>query len=406
MEAACRESLAFLTGNEALVSLQEEESSLLVTEAYHYLYATVMSALDWYLHADPRYPRFIQANTFFRRGLDNPDVLYLQAVIHPGERYRIWGKKGSAAESSFQIWDNLGCATVDSLDGAAMRAEPDGSFEIFVEPASRQGEAHDGSANTLRQGAGKPGDMILVRLTFPDWDGNCEAGHVHIDWIDTGTGLADPGPVDILSERMRRIVHFIRHDIPYWLNFGKAARTVIPENIITPLRPQQGDVGLLGLQYNSYCVFNLDADEALVLTLRDSAARYVGFQMGNLWFQTLDYHAQTSLSLKQAVKSSDGLYRYVISMKDPGIANWADTRGHRRGFIVLRYQGFDSGVTLSHESDGPLSMVRVPLRDVGTQFTEEDRGNPALFFPADLAGALRAAQVAKRNLHLQRRFNY
>jgi len=48
-------------------------------------------------------------------------------------------------------------------------------------------------------------------------------------------------------------------------------------------------------------------------------------------------HRQTSLSFKQAHVDTDGKFRCVVAHADPGVPNWLDTGGNRRGFIFYRW---------------------------------------------------------------------
>jgi hypothetical protein len=34
----------------------------------------------------------------------------------------------------------------------------------------------------------------------------------------------------------------------------------------------------------------------------------------------------------------DGMLRFVVSERDPGVANWLERTGHRRGYVQIRWQ--------------------------------------------------------------------
>jgi len=404
--AACDEVLESITNHEYIKTLEREEASRLLLEAYHYLYGTVRFAFECYLNADVRYPRFQHANSVMRRGLDNPDNLYLHAIIDPRKNYRIRGRLGEAEDIIFQVWDNLGNITVSTLSSLGLAADGGGRFEIAVGPQSPGKDLPGHARNYLPNGIDKSGDMVLVRYTYSLWRDAYDEGELRIDCTDEDWDLPEPVSEESLSHRMKIITQFVKQDLLYWVGFLSRLKAVIPENVMTPLTLLQGDMGLAGLQYNSLGIFNIGEDEGLVLTLRETAARYVGFQLGNLWFQSLDYNRQTSLTMKQAVRSGDGLYRYVVSMRDPGVANWVDTQGHRRGAMLLRYQMIPDGVTLEQEKDGPISIIQAPLMDIASHFPKEDRGNGKLFFQSDDISSMRREQIDKRRRHLQKRFNY
>ena len=58
-----------------------------------------------------------------------------------------------------------------------------------------------------------------------------------------------------------------------------------------------------------------------------------------MWYVSLDYiHHQTSLTADQAHADPDGRLRFVISERDPGLANWLECTGHGRGYVQIRWQ--------------------------------------------------------------------
>ena len=56
-----------------------------------------------------------------------------------------------------------------------------------------------------------------------------------------------------------------------------------------------------------------------------------------LWNQIELVHRQTSLNGHQARIDSDGRFRAVLSVEDPGVHNWLDTGGHRKGMLIGRW---------------------------------------------------------------------
>jgi len=84
-------------------------------------------------------------------------------------------------------------------------------------------------------------------------------------------------------------------------------------------------------------------------------APYQGIQLGSRWYVSLDYiNHQTSLTADQATSDPDGLLRFVISQRDPGITNWLECTGHRRGYIQLRWQRLTRDL---RSEDGPRTEV-------------------------------------------------
>jgi hypothetical protein len=62
---------------------------------------------------------------------------------------------------------------------------------------------------------------------------------------------------------------------------------------------------------------------------------------------------QTSLNAHQARLDPDGAFRGVIAHRDPGVPNWLDTAGHRRGTLALRF--------LLAEQTPKVEIERMPL---------------------------------------------
>jgi len=90
-------------------------------------------------------------------------------------------------------------------------------------------------------------------------------------------------------------------------------------------------------------------------------------------FVTLDWvHAQTSLNRNQATIDDDGVLRVVIAADDPGIRNWMDTTGYRRGVVQCRWMGSELPPAVSVRTV-PLVSVSEHLPPQTAQVTAEAR---------------------------------
>ena len=97
----------------------------------------------------------------------------------------------------------------------------------------------------------------------------------------------------------------------------------------------------------------------IFINLPVTDAPYLGFQLGSLWYISLDYiNHQTSLNGTQAQPDPDGNIRIVVSERNPGVTNWVETLGHRKGFLQFRWQRVSRPLTAA---DGPV----VELVDIG-----------------------------------------
>jgi hypothetical protein len=134
--------------------------------------------------------------------------------------------------------------------------------------------------------------------------------------------------------------------------------------------------------------FALEPGQVLLIELDAPDALLWSFQIGNFWWESLDYVSRTgSLNGDQAVASSDGRYRIVIAAEDPGVPNWLDTAGHPEGAILYRYQ---------QAKNNPTAVARlVALEQLRAEL------------PADtpsVSAEQRAREIAARQAHAARRW--
>jgi hypothetical protein len=127
-------------------------------------------------------------------------------------------------------------------------------------------------------------------------------------------------------------VRFWAHYHETWLG------GIEPNSIAGPVGRDGGWGYIAGLR------FKLASDEALLVSRTTGGARYIGFQLCNLWMISPDARRfQSSLNLAQACPDVDGSYTYLISATDPGTANWIDSAGLNEGFALLRWQVMPPG---------------------------------------------------------------
>ena len=112
-----------------------------------------------------------------------------------------------------------------------------------------------------------------------------------------------------------------------FLQFPEWFYLKLPVNTMTEPRLTPGG---LATQYSSAGHYELADDEALIVTVPASDAPYQGFQLGTMWYVSMDFaNHQTSLTADQARHDPDGMLRFVVSERDPGLANWLETHRAR-----------------------------------------------------------------------------
>ncbi len=363
-----------------------------LAEGYDYLAGSIRASLTmaWAYQRD--FPFFVASTgPYTKLGLDNPDTLYFHSYLRDDAEYVVTGRRGSTADLSFQVLggDYSPVQVPDSLsafDDRAIDIAPDGSFELRFGPAIA-----DPPRNYFTLGPGSA--MLIVREVYSDWSAE-RRGEIAIRRADT-TGAAPPAPdTSALAKRygvagkilVSRLRTFLRFPEWFYLN--------LPVNTLTEPRSTPGG---LTTQFSSVGHYDLGDDQAMIVTVPAApkdVAPYQGIQLGSGWYISLDYiNHQTSLTADQARTDPDGMLRFVISERDPGVVNWLECTGHQRGYIQLRWQRLTRDLT---PDDGPRAEV-VPVRDLAARlpFCEQARSSRGEYTERIAA---RQAAVARRML--------
>jgi hypothetical protein len=262
----------------------------------------------------------------------------------------------------------------------------DGTFELRFGSADAE---HGPDFFTLGPGSA----MLLVREVYSDWATE-QRGTISIRRADRA-GWAPPVPDVATMERRYRVAgKILLSRLRTFLAFPEGFYLKLPANTMTAPRRTPGG---LASQFSSAGHFDLDDDEAMIVTVPaagQSVAPYQGIQLGSMWYVSLDYIShQTSLTADQARADPDGMLRFVISERNPGVANWLECTGHRRGYVQIRWQ------RLTRElgpGDGPRAEV-VKLADLAGALPHDEQSRVT---QADYAGRIaeRQAAVAARML--------
>lgn len=351
-----------------------------------YLAEILLQRTHHQVFEDPDFPVFRpQYPESAHTGLVNPDNLYESTRIRPGVDYLVRGTRGSTADLVFQVYE--GAPGVDgSLKGIStlsvdqLETAEDGSFELRVGPTRHPTNWLD---------TGDTGGLFLIRWSHSDW-ANERAGRAEIVRLG-GEGMPQPNPdAAEVARSLRAAGAAVPDSGRFWLDFVDKIRLFTSDNDVMAPRVTGGE-GLEG-QVSAMGKWNLADDEALVLTVPRTNARYQGVQLGNHWFDALEWaNRQTSLSGGQARLGSDGRYHYVISARDPGVPNWLDTTDLPEGLFFLRFQGLAGEID---DDDRPRATL-VKMADVRDALPPDTPVVPP---------AARRAQLAERQIQLQRRY--
>ncbi len=363
-----------------------------LAEGYRYLMGFVHHAVERAFHEDVLRPQFRNALSVMNRStIDNPDAVYFYAPIDGRRSYRLRGEMGDARHWKGEPATALGrkaphylifevsCgqlsgdsgdlaelrpgvkARTGMLDCSLIEIDADGSFEILLAPERPAGHAGNFIATMKRvasrdaadphSAAERYADYISGRQLFYDWNRE-DAIHFEMTPLDGEIAPVQAYAPERAAADMRRMGAIVRGQMHFWNAFwtitmgaygerpGTPPGMAFPRNGFNRVNSASGATGG-GMSTNLYAggVWELGPDEALVIENRVSVApTYIGFQLGNLWGESLEYANRiTSLNGWQSRVDSDGVIRLVVAHRDPGVPNWLDTTGLEQGFLSPRW---------------------------------------------------------------------
>jgi hypothetical protein len=349
---------------------------------------------------------------------DNPDTIYRFMAVNKTSTYVITGQFTGVdpAETTFSVLTGLSGNTASVLNGKNLVRNADGSFTITVSGApTGPGPNHIQITDDTT--------LIAVRNTLSDWTNQdpmslsiervggppnslfAQLGGFAIPFIGptvtknplltTLVSLVPPLPVMPPLVRGTVTAVIMALGLQMESTYIKVA-TVDPTtgerrqpNVFT--NPTQ-NAQFLSTQMQSAGYFQLDDDQALVLTINPGDAGYFVVPVTNDWTITDNYwDQQTSLNISQAKKNDDGTYTIVVSPQDPEIWNWVSTGGLNQGTISIRFQ------------DLPKNPSNLPT--VSSRVVSLDELPGVLPAGTILAGAaVRLGQIADRKSGFDNRF--
>jgi hypothetical protein len=316
-----------------------------LAEGYDYLAGSIRSSLQMAFDYDLEHPVLINpTHQYARQGLDNPDAIYFNAYLTAGASYVVTGTRGTTADLSFQVMDGTyssegAPSTVAAFDDRELDVAEDGSFEWRFGP---------------ELGLAK-GSTLIVREVYDDWTSE-DRGTLRIQRLDTaGTPRETVTPARV-AKRYGVAAKMLIGRINTWFAFPEWFTYQEPVNTLTVPKSTPGG---LASQFSSIGHYDLapveGRERALIVTVPVSECAYQAIQIGSRWYISTDYeHHQTSLTKAQSQADPDGRFRYVVSERNPGIANWLETCGHPQGVMMLRWQRVSRDLT---EADGPTVEV-------------------------------------------------
>jgi hypothetical protein len=407
----------------------------------------VHMAVERAFHEDPVRPHFRNALSIITRStIDNADAIYFYTAIDGRQSYRVRGTTGDTRHwrgeepaasghkaPHYVIFETTsgdlpgdtgslmelrpGVKTqTGRLDSSQITLNDDGSFEVLLAPERPVGytgnfiptlkvvkrpPSGDSTAPVARYA-----NYISGRQLFNDWEHE-EAIHLEIVQLGAEGGHAAPYSANSAAAELRRCGEIVRNQMHFWNAFwtilmgtygereGSIPGVAFPRNGFNTVNAASGATGG-GQSTNIYAggVFELEPDEALIIENHVRIKpRYVGFQVGNLWGESIEYADQIgSLNGHQMTIDADGILRIVLAHNDPGVPNWVDTTGHREGFMTPRWTYSE---TPAQEDWPSITAKKVPFSEI-RQYLPSDTGT--------VSPAQRREQIRIRQQHVQKRY--
>ncbi len=309
-------------------------------EGFRYLSRLTRVALESYLEfADPLFPVLRRpAHETVKIGADNPDNYYQSAAIRGECEYRLSGTRGTVHYLGFGTYaGGYGSSgrrgQTGYVDARELAIDPDGHFDVLL-------SCHRPPAGTHWLAMEPDTSSLIVRQTFQDRE-NERIADLRLERIGA-TGTPEPLHPAVLDRGLQAAAAYVHGTASLFADWAEGfAKRVneLPRFDPAVAAAAHGDPNIV--YYHGY--WELAPGQALLIEVTPPRCEYWNFQLGNHWMESLDYrYHRIALNHHGAVVSPDGSVRLVIAAEDPGVANWLDTAGHRRGTMCLRWVGAET----------------------------------------------------------------
>ncbi|HEX7857143.1 MAG TPA: DUF1214 domain-containing protein [Sphingobium sp.] len=308
------------------------------------VYRQTMASLSYsyfaYFHATPEHPDWAPLWNPVYTLQPNPDDIYTYSPISGKYRYRVSGNRGTVKILSFTSQRGMsgmvdGFADIgghNDIDDADIVYEPNGDFEIIF-----SAERPDGwTGNWGRIDPTATG--IFTRYRMYDWHREVDPV-LSIECLDKVPFKARLTEEEILH-KIKEMSKFPARKTRSYYRLQNAVKETVGFNVFQPTRMK----GALTKQVYWPACFQLEEDEALIIeTDIPEHAPYWNVQLNDPYFNALEYvYRLSSTNGAMAKLSSDGKFRAVIALTDPGVPNWLDPAGYKEGGIYGRWYDCDS----------------------------------------------------------------
>ncbi|RRR42886.1 hypothetical protein EHH44_15740 [Mycolicibacter terrae] len=275
--------------------------------------------------------------------LPNPDDQYGPIAVDPTATYTVTVNPGAGTQDlSFTANAGNGVTVdftpVSSLDLADATPNADGTYTIILSATP-----HDGNWVDI-SGVG----TVMIRNIMGDGGLPHDYITIHQDGATAASSLPELSHDQMITMlgQLAAIMPLVNASGTYYSQME--IPDSLPDNTMTDISATSGAVEGISTpgQISSMGHFELGPDQALIIKAPNLEAGYFGLQLYNDWGQNVPYvTAQGGLNNTQIFQDSDGYTYYVVSSKDPGVANWVDNSSLTDGIVGLRWQNVTGDVT-------------------------------------------------------------
>jgi hypothetical protein len=319
--------LTWPEGVEDLLGLLPHPDDELERQDAYALVVKSLAQLTMSSFGSASYPDFVPAvGSVFNGACPDPDFVYLTTQLDGRGTYRLAGYRGT---TRFVTAVLSGPAVRPAeLDLDELTVADDGWFEVLLS-AERPAD-HAGDWRPLDPGV----TALSLRQASYDWRNEVD-GRFTIERLDVP---ASP-PAPDASTRAKQLQQSLTAAVPYarmWLEHVAGLRR---RGMVNRLELDDwADRGGIPGQWYFQGIFELEPDEAILLETDVPDCRYWNVQLSDPLWNAIDWiHHQSGLNGFQARLDRDSRFRAVVAVGDPGVPNWLDPGGYRRGTILGRW---------------------------------------------------------------------
>jgi hypothetical protein len=329
------------------------------------------------ISSDVDHPVFLPfLNATLNIGQPNADTMYTRAIICGDGVYRLRGTRGSVRYVRIAQFPPLvtevkfgshkaGPNPLQALgthDFDKLHLEQEGWFDVILSPSRPRGYTGDWWELNSKSGA------LVLRQVMSDWGKERDA-RIVIERLDKPVRRARLS-AEALEARLRGITHGVGIMALSLMTHVEDMRN---EGYLNSVKIMQTPGALQG-QFYYEGPFEITPDEALIVEAKvPKKCLYFSAILTNDIYETIDWvNNQSSLNDSQAHVNSDGVVRFVVSVKDPGVLNWLDTAGHLSGALQGRWTECDTN-PIPTVTKVPFSEIRNALPADTPVVTPEER---------------------------------